>query len=194
MTEPKEILTTGDVARACHVTINTVIKWFEQGRLQGYRLPGSRDRRFARADVERFMRESGMPLEPLDPGPRRVLVVDDDEAIREMIERYLAGLGTLEVITAASGWEGGIRTARDRPHVLILDYRLGDTTADRVIALVRGNAELPQPAILVMSAHLSEEEARDVLARGADDYLPKPFEFSELRDRVLRLAGLQVRP
>jgi len=190
MDEPKEILTTGDVARACHVTINTVIKWFEQGRLPGWRLPGSRDRRFARGDVERFMRDNGMPVEALDPGPRRVLVVDDDEAIREMIDRYLSRLGTLEVLTAASGWEGGIRTARDRPHVLILDYRLGDTTADKVIGLVRGNTDLPQPAILVMSAHLSDDEARDVLDKGADDYLAKPFEFDELRDRVLRLAGL----
>src|SRR5688572_32820709 len=57
----KDVLTTGDVARLCRVTIRTVIKWYEQGRLEGYKLPGSRDRRFTRDAVERFVRDYGIP-------------------------------------------------------------------------------------------------------------------------------------
>ena len=93
MAGTKEVLTTGDVARLCQVTIRTVIKWFEQGRLEGYRLPGSRDRRFTRAAVNRFLRESGLPVELHGQGEPLVLVVDDDEGIRSLVVRYLQGLG-----------------------------------------------------------------------------------------------------
>jgi excisionase family DNA binding protein len=195
MFRDKDVLTTGDVARCCRVTIRTVIKWFDQGRLEGYRLPGSGDRRFPRAAVERFMVESDLPLDVLhgEPGPRRVLVVDDDEAVREMVSRFLGKLGGLEVSTAASGWEAGLKTASQRPHMLLLDYRLGDTTGDKVIATIREHDELPvQPSIVVMSAHLTDAEAARLLEGGADAYLPKPFDLDELRATVLRHAGLEL--
>lgn len=194
MGEPKDVLTTGDVARLCRVTIRTVIKWFESGRLEGYRLPGSRDRRFTRRAVERFMRENDMPLDllerPSDGSLKRVLVVDDDEAIRTLVTRYLRGLGVLEVDTAASGWEAGLKTASQHPHLLLLDYRLGDTTGDQVVRTIRGMRELEQPSIVIMSAHLTEEDAAMLLENGADAFVPKPFELAVLRDVIYRHVGL----
>ena len=187
----KDVLTTGQVARLCRVTIRTVIKWFETGRLEGYKLPGSRERRFTRAAVLRFMRENDMPVQELleDGGPRRVLVVDDDEAVRRMILRYLATLGQYEVESAASGWEAGLRTAAFKPHVLLLDYRLGDTTGLEVVKTIRAMTELHQPSILLMSAWLEPEQAEEVLAAGADAFLPKPFELEALRDLLLAKTG-----
>ena len=191
----KEVLTTGDVARSCGVTIRTVIKWFEEGRLQGYKLPGSRDRRFTRTAVERFLRENDMPLELLGRAPDdapRVLVVDDDAAVLRLVQRCLAELGTLEVDTAATGWEAGLRTAAWRPDVLLLDYRLGDTTGEEVAAGVRRLDPAYKPAVLVMSAFLQPEDIERVLASGAVAFLRKPFALDELRQTVLRHAGLPV--
>lgn len=191
----KDVLTTGDVARLCGVTIRTVIKWYEQGRLQGYRLPGSRDRRFTADAVRRFLRSNDMPLGELGPraahpaGPRRVLVVDDDDALRELVTRYLGALGLAEIDTASSGWEAGLKTATRKPHLLLLDYRLGDTTGDKVVQTIRSMEGLEQPAIVIMSAHLSDDDARDLLQRGADGFLPKPFDLTTLRDMVLRHVG-----
>jgi len=208
MSRPKDVLTTGDVARICRVTIRTVIKWFESGRLPGYRLPGSRDRRFTRADVERFVRDSGMPTDllspspeaapsaphpasaepiPAEPEPPLVLVVDDDEPVRRMIRRYLETLKHLRVETAASGWEAGLKTAAKRPALLLLDYRLGDTTGDEVVRTIRAMSELPQPAIVLMSAHLQEHEVQRVLELGADAFVPKPFDLERLRGTIAAL-------
>lgn len=191
----KDVLTTGDVARLCGVTIRTVIKWFEAGRLDGYRIPGSRDRRFTRAAVERFVRDNGLPPEllahPRD-GPPRVLVADDDAAVRRLVERCLLELGTLAVATASSGWEAGLKTAGWRPDVLLLDYRLGDTTGEEVAAGVRALDPGYQPAIVVMSAYLQPQDVQRVLARGADAFLAKPFELDELRRLVLKHARLPV--
>lgn len=197
MARDKDVLTTGDVARLCRVTIRTVIKWFDQGRLEGYRLPGSGDRRFPRADVERFMQRNEIPLDllhgPPDDGPKRVLVVDDDQAVREMISRFLLRLGGLEIDTAASGWEAGLKTASLQPHLILLDYRLGDTTGDRVVSTIRSHTELKvQPAIVIMSAHLNEAQAQRIVAEGADGFLPKPFDLEALRRTVLGHVGRQA--
>ena len=56
MVPDKEVLTTGEVARICNVASRTVSKWFDQGRLRGYRIPGSKDRRIPRSELVRFMR------------------------------------------------------------------------------------------------------------------------------------------
>lgn len=213
MSRPKDVLTTGDVARICRVTIRTVIKWFETGRLEGYRLPGSRDRRFTRAAVERFVRDNGLPTDLLDPPPttpvdtpdsaptpapaeptpesatRLVLVVDDDEPVRRMVRRYLETLPDLSVETAASGWEAGLKTAAKRPALLLLDYRLGDTTGDEVVRTIRGMADLPQPRIVLMSAHLQDDDVQRVLALGADAFVPKPFDLALLRGTIDTLLG-----
>jgi len=190
MVAPKDVFTTGDVARLCGVTIRTVIKWFEQGRLEGYRLPGSRDRRFTREAVRRFLESSDLPVSLAQLGTPLVLVVDDDQGIRRLMTRYLGTLGVLEVDEAASGWEAGLKTASLRPRLLLLDYRLGDTTGDQVLRTIRGMNELEQPAIVIMSAHLTQEQADALLAEGADGWLPKPFELEVLRDTVYRHVGI----
>ncbi len=188
----KDILTTGDVAKLCHVTIRTVIKWYEQGRLDGYRLPGSRDRRFTRPAVESFIRENDLPdvfLGSEGEEGVRVLVVDDDEAIRNLVQRTVAELPGFEVRTAATGWEAGLQTASYEPHVLFLDYRLGDTTGGEVLKTIRSHDKISQPVIIVMSAYLEEEKVQELLTSGADGFLPKPFDLAELRGLALQHAG-----
>ena len=56
MSKPKDILTTGEVARICNVAPRTVSKWFDTGQLRGYRIPGSKDRRIPLAQLIRFMK------------------------------------------------------------------------------------------------------------------------------------------
>jgi excisionase family DNA binding protein len=190
MTASKDVFTTGDVARLCGVTIRTVIKWFEQGRLEGYRLPGSRDRRFTRDAVRRFLEASDLPVSLSQLGTPLVLVVDDDPGIRRLLTRYLGTLGVVEVDQASTGWEAGLKVASRRPRLLLLDYRLGDTTGGEVLRTIRSMSELEQPAIVIMSAHLTEQQAEELLAEGADAWLPKPFELEVLRDTVYRYVGI----
>lgn len=51
------IFTTGEVAKICRVAPRTVSKWFDQGKLKGYRIPGSQDRRIPRAQLVRFLKD-----------------------------------------------------------------------------------------------------------------------------------------
>ena len=189
----KDVLTTGQVAKLCNVTIRTVIKWFENGHLEGYRIPGSRDRRFPRENVIRFMRAHGIPLGELEResrGRKRVLIVDDDEALVTLLEQYFASLGLFELDVAYNGYEAGLKTISFRPDLLMLDYHLGDTTGAEVAAAIRRNPEVADTKVLVMSGYLSDAEAEGLLDKGVDAFLRKPFDMEKARDRVLQLLGI----
>jgi len=58
----KEVFRTGEVGKLCRVAPRTVSKWFDSGKLKGYRIPGGQDRRIPRAELIRFLKEHGMPL------------------------------------------------------------------------------------------------------------------------------------
>ena len=197
MTSPltKEVLTTGEVARLCHVTIRTVIKWFEKGHLKGYKIPGSRDRRFARADVLKFMQEHGIPLAERDADPvgrRRILIVDDEASVVAILEEYLRQLGLFEWQVARNGYEAGLKTQSFRPHLLLTDNNLGDITGAQVAESIRADPTLAEMRIVVFSGFLPDAEAAQLKARGVDEFLRKPFSFEQVRDaifRQLKVAG-----
>jgi len=72
----KPVFTTGQVAKICKVAPRTVSKWFDSGKLRGYRIPGSQDRRIPREHLIRFLKEYGMPLGELEEESwHKVLVI-----------------------------------------------------------------------------------------------------------------------
>ena len=81
MTMQKTVLTTGDVAKLCSVAPRTVSKWFDSGKLRGYRIPGSKDRRIPVEQLVRFMRSHNIPLNGLETGQTRLLILDPDESL-----------------------------------------------------------------------------------------------------------------
>ena len=92
MTNPfdKDVLTTGEVAKICNVAARTVSKWFDSGQIEGYRIPGSKDRRIPVQSLMEFMQEHGIPFDGLMSGNTRVLVVDTDTDVLNTLERVFA--------------------------------------------------------------------------------------------------------
>lgn len=91
----KEVFTTGDVARLCRVAPRTAVKWFEEGRLSGYKIPGSKDRRIPRENLIQFLKENNLPLGGLEERPPTAFVVGDFRDILEALQQRLAN----EVVT-----------------------------------------------------------------------------------------------
>ncbi len=86
-----KVFTTGQVAKICKVAPRTVSKWFDSGRLKGYRIPGSQDRRIPREYLIRFLKEHGMPLGDLeDEAMAKVLIVGQDQVLIENLKRQAA--------------------------------------------------------------------------------------------------------
>jgi DNA-binding response OmpR family regulator len=125
------------------------------------------------------------------PGPRAsgtgytVLVVDDDPRIVELLHIALGAHG-FRVISASNG-EDALRQAFDeQPDLVILDVRLPRRSGYEVCETIRREPQLAHLPVIMVSA-LTETEARlQGLARGADDYLPKPFSPKELIAKVKR--------
>jgi predicted site-specific integrase-resolvase len=71
MAKGKNVLTTGDVAKICRVAPRTAQKWFDTGLLNGYLIPGSKDRRIPIAELKRFMEQNNMPMDlfPTESSP-----------------------------------------------------------------------------------------------------------------------------
>src|SRR6266705_4985777 len=106
----KKVFTTGQVAKICKVAPRTVSKWFDSGRLKGYRIPGSQDRRIPREYLIKFLKEHGMPLGDLeDEAMAKVLIVAQDQVLIENLKRELPAERSFRKSTAASGFEAGIQ-------------------------------------------------------------------------------------
>jgi len=187
--ETKTVFTTGEVAHICKVSQQTVIRCFDSGRLKGFRVPGSRFRRIPREALISFMKSNQIPLDSLDTGKKRVLVVDDDEAIVEMFTELLGRDGRFDIRTASTGYEAGILTEQFRPDVILLDYKLPDINGNAVCRTIRSNPNFEHISIIVISGVADPDEVEELRAAGADEFIRKPFDINEVISRIVGLVG-----
>jgi excisionase family DNA binding protein len=196
----KSVFTTFEAAKLCHVSPLSIINWVNAGRLPAFRTPGGH-RRIRRDDLARFMRENGIPL-PEDlrdgSGRPRVLVVDDEAAIREVIAASLASRANqpYEVMTAADGFEAGRLVATFRPDVVLLDLRMPGLDGFQVCRTIKADPETSSTIVIGLTGyHTPETEAR-IVECGAVRCLAKPIEPSAVAtsiDAVLEAASAAKR-
>ena len=181
MARNKDVLTTGEVARICKVAPRTVTKWFDSGQLHGYRIPGSKDRRIPVNQLIRFMRQNNMPLDGmLHFTKTRILIVDDEAEIVDMLRDLLSQQTTYDVQVARNGFEAGLAAERIKPHVILLDINLGDINGKEVCKTIRMNPELQMTKVLAMSGQLTDDEAKALLTQGFEGFLKKPFTIQQV--------------
>lgn len=188
----QQVFTTGEVARLCHVNIRTVIRWIDAGQLKGYRIPGSRDRRVTRATLVEFMRAYELPLGVLEGTSvpkKRLLVVDDERAIVDLLVDFFRQQEGFEVESATNAYEAGAQTIAFGPDLLLIDYDLGDATGVDVVRSVRKRPELRDMKIVCMSGIVKGERIAEVLAEGIDDFVEKPIDLKRLLARITKLLG-----
>jgi len=186
----KDVYTTGEVAQICKVSQQTVIRCFDSGRLKGFKVPGSRFRRITREGLIQFMKENDIPLDQLDSGKKRVLVVDDEVAIVEMLVELLERDGRFEVRTAVTGFDAGVVAGEFRPDVIILDYMLPDINGNVVCKTVRANPKLEHVKIIIVSGVVNREEVEGLLQDGAHDFVRKPFEINQLIGKIGEMVAV----
>jgi DNA-binding response OmpR family regulator len=137
------------------------------------------------------MRDNSIPLDTLESGKRKVLVVDDDPEIVELIVDILGRDGRFDVKTASSGYEAGIATQRFRPDLILLDYMLPDVNGNVVCQTIRKNPEFENIKIIIVSGVVKQDEIDQLLKSGAEGFVKKPFNVTELIDKIT--AALRIR-
>jgi excisionase family DNA binding protein len=182
----KEVLTTGEVASICHVAPRTVSKWFDTGKLRGYRIPGSRDRRIPRQQLEAFMRAHGIPLDALTGEAKRMLIVDPDPVGKAM--ETLRNDARFEVTTAKNGFEAGVIAQRIQPDVILLDVP-GDGV-DEALAICRNIKDTDSlRSARVVAAVDDTSDAGRLRDEGFDECIPRPYTAEALLEVAEAVAG-----
>jgi excisionase family DNA binding protein len=187
----KTVFTTGEAAKICKVSQQTIIRCFDSGQLRGFRVPGSRFRRIPRGELFNFMKDNGIPTDALESGRRKILIVDDDPELVELISDMFEKDGRFEIRTANNGFEAGMLVKEYHPDLIILDIMLPDINGKEVCQRVRGDKTMDDVKVICISGMVEDDKIRDLRAAGADDFLRKPFEIEQLLDRVCALLEIE---
>lgn len=121
-----------------------------------------------------------------DPRKKKILVVDDDAGILEVV-RIVLEEKEFEVITASEGWGIGRRVEKDLPSVVLIDLWISGIDGEEVIKKLKSGRKTKHIPVVAMSA-LGDGRMR-AEAAGADDFLGKPFDIDELADLMEKYAA-----
>lgn len=180
--QPKQILTTGEIAKYCGVNFRTVIRWIERGRLQAYQLPGRGDNRVTVDDFIEFLKENHMPIpEDFAQRERRVLIVVNDPTLANNIEGTLQENGYATTV-ASDGFHAGSLLGTFKPSVMLLDLRIPGLSPDDVVKFVESAAGIDRIKVLITS-----NDDNEGAATSADDFIRQPFSSEELVTRLNQL-------
>lgn len=188
----KTVFTTGEAAKICKVSQQTIIRCFDSGQLKGFRVPGSRFRRIPRDVLYKFMKDNGIPTDALESGKRKALVVDDDQDLVELMTDVLETDGRFEVRAVNNGFDAGMMVKEYKPDVIVLDVMLPDINGKEVCQRVRSDPAMDDVKIICISGMVEADRIDDLKAAGANDFLQKPFEMETVLERVCKLLDMEV--
>ncbi|MEZ6088244.1 MAG: response regulator [Pirellulaceae bacterium] len=179
----KTVFTTGEAAKICKVSQQTIIRCFDNGTLKGFRVPGSRFRRIPRDLLYAFMKDNGIPTDALESGKKKILVVDDDVDLVELIVEGLERDGRFDIRTANNGFDAGMQVKEFRPDLVILDVMLPDINGKEVCQRVRSDPSMDSVQIICISGMIEADKVQSLRDAGANDFMQKPFAIEDLLAR-----------
>ncbi|HXD86563.1 MAG TPA: response regulator [Urbifossiella sp.] len=184
----KKVFTTGQVAKICKVAPRTVSKWFDSGRLKGYRIPGSQDRRIPREQLIRFLKEHGMPLGELEEEEwHKVLLIGTEKLFNDRIKEILPEDEDYKFQYANSGFEAGMLAGNFQPDTIIIDLGLGRAESIQIVARLR--ADDTHTGTLIVGLASEDEAAPEQLSNhGFNDVFKKPFDVALLGEKIKSIA------
>lgn len=185
----KDLLSTGEAARLCNVSQQTIIRCFDNGRLHGFRVPGSRFRRIPRNELLRFMRENGIPTDALASAARRILIVDNDAQSSTLLAGALQRSGGYDVETASDPFDAGVAVATHNPHLIVLDAALAGLRPDAAVRRLRARAETERTVVVCVHGAASQSDIETLRTAGADEVVRRPFSVDRLVERVGELLA-----
>ncbi len=191
MSTTKTVFTTGEAAKICKVSQQTIIRCFDNGTLKGFRVPGSRFRRIPRDQLFSFMKDNGIPTDALESGKRKILIVDDDQELVELMVDVFERDGRYEIRTANNGFDAGMLVKEFRPDVVVLDVMLPDINGKEVCQRVRSDDSLEAVKIICISGMVEQDKIAELRVAGANDFMQKPFVIDRLLERVCELLDME---
>jgi len=191
------IMTTDEVLAYLQVNLRTVYRLIKAGKIPAVRV--GRQWRFRKGDIDAWLnteRRNRAPLgqkapeslsaRPEGVGRPRVLVVDDEESIRELLSKMLA-MAEYDVETAPDGRMGIERLRQQQYDLLISDLKMPNVDG---LALIREARHLAASMpVLIITGYSSEQSAIEAVNLGVNGYLTKPFRAPQVLAATARAIG-----
>ncbi len=184
-------LGVGQAAQICRVTSRTINNWIRAGKLKAYATPGGHFRIWP-SDLKKFLKAHNMDIKFDSRGeqPRRILIVDDDEAYAQMVREMLRDrLQYCEIDVTQDGYEALMMLGELKPDLLVFDLMMPGVDGFKVLDLIAHRKDSHQPKVLVLSGNLSAAAIERLKRSGADQWLAKPVSSAELVSSVLDLIS-----
>ena len=137
------------------------------------------------------MRENKIPTDALESGKRKVLIVDDDVELVELLKDVFDRDGRFETRTANNGFDAGMGVKEFRPDVMVLDVMLPDINGKEVCQRVRSDKNLDAVKIICISGMVEQDKISELIDAGADDFMNKPFTVDSLLERACELLEIE---
>lgn len=149
----KQVFSTGEAAVVCKLSQQTIIRCFDKGRLQGFRVPGSRFRRIPRAALITFMHENNLPTDALEDARHRVLILTACADVVQAIQLAAVGLGQIDLQIASDAYDAGRLTSAFAPHLVVLDHAFPGLEAQRVHQGMAACEDGPDARLVLFSSN-----------------------------------------
>jgi len=181
----KRYLTSVEIAKLMLVTTATVRQWAQKGKLPAQVTPGGH-RRFHIKDVEAFAGSMGIDIyaQSGDKVPR-ILVVDDDDNVRNFILDFLrVHVKNAELESAENGFVAGQKVIQFNPTIVVIDIMMPGISGIDVCKQIRENPPTKNSKIIAVTGYHSADNVKAVLEAGADECLMKPLDIALFREAL----------
>ena len=182
------IYTMGRAADYCSISKETLLRYIKSGELKASRTPGGHNR-ILKEDLESFMLERGMyPLASNLSSSNKILIVDDDPKIQDILTRMLSRDG-YQTETASDGFEAGAQVMKFKPGLIILDLIMPEMNGFEVCKKVKNEPDTSHIKVLAITGYDTEENKEKIMKAGADGYLTKPLDRKILLQNIENLLN-----
>lgn len=184
-----KVFTTGQVAKICHVANRTVSKWFDAGRLKGYRIPMSEDRRIPRESLIEFLRKEGMPLGDLaEQDLHKILLVGTEATFNDRLQELLPVSEDFKYDHVDTTFQAGMALRDVAPDTIIVDLRLG---RHECICMMQAMRKIETHAGTFAIAIAGEDETNPeylTFYAGFSEWHKQPCDPAAIAERIRTMA------
>jgi PleD family two-component response regulator len=188
-----------EVADICGVVNQTAINWIKNGFLKAFTTPGGQYRVYL-DDLLAFLSERGMriPADLAEKGDaetawQRILIVDDDETINNLLKKYMTRkLPGFAIAQAFDGFEAGRQLSEWKPGVVLLDINLPGVDGHKLCQRIKSGASSISPVVIAITGLTDADVERTIVSEGADAFFAKPLDFDALRDKIEGLVAARL--
>lgn len=192
MTE--RVYTTVDLAKVCKVSLRTVIRWVDEGKLISFRTPGGH-RRVREADLLKFLDHYQIPFS-IRPGSetKKILVVEEKRMLEGLIKQILRrSSDTHEIFVARDLYETGIKIGLLQPDLVLLGAIPKGREIIKFCRSLRKIPEVKNTKIVVLGGSVTGDKMQELISLGVHAVIDKPYTSEDLRPDLLGMLGYPSR-